>query len=277
MNAPQREQETTRLPLRSGVVSITERDERASEGQAAAAAPAQAVTRQNTPLDEVPSIIVDTEQPAQSPVQRANTPVPDVPSIIVDDGLAMNTAVHARPRFRRRGRFNAKVAAGWFAGGLLASSLLMSTRDSTPEAAPVPPPLPVAAAEPVVAASPATTRAVLQLQPLVAEPEVLTPGAAIRRVDSAMTAMRMNNVRQARHLLTSVLAQRPGHPGALAGMTQLELDAGNLKLATHYARRAVRAQPSSALHWQLLSEAAAGAGLQTESDRAGRRAAALAK
>ncbi len=196
-------------------------------------------------------------------ISRPNAPVRALPSILVDASY-LQAVSSVRARMRARRRILALTAIGAFLCGIVA--LPLPAELARREAAAV------SASDVVknVGASLGVPRKPVSAAPDSAPPHRtrMDQSEAARHVHDAQELRRAGQVREAWHLLTEVLRDRPGYPPGLAAMAELKLDCGQAAASLRWARLAVRALPSSVENRKLLSRARAAAGLRAESTHA---------
>jgi hypothetical protein len=196
-------------------------------------------------------------------ISRSNAPVRALPSILVDASYLQDVST-ARARMRARRRILALTAVGAFLCGVVALPLSddLTRREASP----------LSASDVIenVGASLGAPR-----KPVSAAPDSAPPHGtrmdrsdAAKYVHDAQELRKAGQVREAWHLLTEVLRDRPGYPPGLAAMAELKLDCGQANASVRWARLAVRALPSSAENRKLLRRARAAAGLLAESTHA---------
>ncbi len=241
-----RETQEPRRPRRSGVIRVAPGTREARDRDRTGGVGAK-VSRPNTPLPNVPSIVVDASY-LEAPAPGIVTPKPTTSYRVL----------------------KAVVAVSAFLCGALIEPSLENLTSFRSSAAPVMLPAIV-----VQVPSSATQSLVFQASP--PSVELLDQQEAERLVRLAHKLRRTGREQHAQRLLAALLEERPGHPRALAAMAQLSLDLGDAPEAVRWARRSVQSLPGSADHWQLLAEALTRAGLHEESLRARTRAAELSR
>jgi hypothetical protein len=205
-------------------------------------------------------------------ISRPNSPLPDVPSIVVDASYLEAPApeiVKPKPTTPYRVLKAVVAVSAFLCGALIEPSLENLTSFRSSEA---PVMLPA-----IVVQAPSSATQSLAFQASPPATDRLDQQEAERLVRLAHKLRRTGREQHAQRLLAGLLEERPGHPQALAAMAWLEMERGDSLEAVRWARHGVQSLPGSADHWMLLSQALARADLHEESRLAARRAAELSR